>query len=394
MIETTTPGGSPEPRPQFRIPRPRSSSRARLEQLLAKADIVLDGDRPWDPRVKDERFLDVAFAGSLAIGEAYMDGAWECDDLAELVARFRMASLDEQFQIGSDGWRVIKARLKNMQSRGRSVDMGKKVYDGAIDLFQATLDPRMVYSCAYWPKAKDLAEAQEHKLDLACRKLGLQPGMRVLDVGCGWGSFVGYAAEKYGVEVVGVTISREQADYARKRYAHLPVEIRYQDYRDVAGSFDRVFSAGMFEHVGPRNHRKYFETVHRVLKSDGLFLLHTVGGNRSLHSVDSWIDKYIFPDSVMPSASQVTRAVEKLFVVEDWHNFGPDYDKTLSAWCVNFEKSYARDERLRASYDERFRRMWRFYLLACAGTFRARVDHLWHFVLSKKGLRGGYEAVR
>ncbi len=375
----------------FRRPPPRSSSRARLQELLAHADIVIDGDRPWDPRVKDERFLDVAFAGSLAIGEAYMDGQWECDDLAELVARFRTASLDARFSIGSDAVRVVKARIKTMQSRHRSVDMGKRVYDGAIDLFSATLDPRMVYSCAYWPKAKNLAEAQEHKLDLACRKLGLKPGMRVLDVGCGWGSFVGYAAEKYGVQAVGITISREQADYARKRYAGLDVEIRYQDYRDVAGSFDRVFSAGMFEHVGPRNHRVYFETVERVLKSDGLFLLHTVGGNRSLHSVDSWIDKYIFPDSVMPSASQVTRAVEGLFVVEDWHNFGPDYDKTLSAWFGNFDRNY---HTIKDRYDERFYRMWKFYLLACAGTFRARVDHLWHFVLSKKGLRGGYEAVR
>jgi len=374
-----------------RKPVPRSSSRARLQELLSHADIVIDGGRPWDPRVKDERFLDVAFAGSLAIGEAYMDGLWECDDLAELVARFRQASLEERFQIGSDGLRVVMARLKNMQSRMRSVDMGKRVYDGAIDLFSAMLDPRMVYSCGYWARAGNLAEAQEHKLDLACKKLGLKPGMRVLDVGCGWGSFVGYAAEKYGVAAVGITISKEQADYARKRYAGLDVEIRYQDYRDVAGSFDRVFSAGMFEHVGPRNHRVYFETIARVLKSDGLFLLHTVGGNRSLHSVDSWIDKYIFPDSVMPSASQITHAIEKLFVVEDWHNFGPDYDKTLSAWFQNFDRNY---HTIKDKYDERFYRMWKFYLLACAGTFRARVDHLWHFVLSKKGLRGGYEAVR
>lgn len=374
-----------------RKPMPRSSSRARLQELLSHADIMIDGDRLWDPRVKDERFFDIAFAGSLAIGEAYVDGLWECDDLAELVARFRQASLDERFQIGADGLRVMMARLKNMQSRMRSVDMGKRVYDGAIDLFQAMLDPRMVYSCAYWARASNLAEAQEHKLDLACRKLGLKPGMRVLDVGCGWGGFVGCAADKYGVQAIGITISKEQADYARKRYAGLDVEIRYQDYRDVTGSFDRVFSAGMFEHVGPRNHRVFFETIERVLKSDGLFLLHTVGGNRSLHSVDSWIDKYIFPDAVMPSASQVTHAIEKLFVVEDWHNFGPDYDKTLSAWFQNFDRNY---HTIKDKYDERFYRMWKFYLLTCAGTFRARVNHVWHFVLSKKGLRGGYEAVR
>lgn len=371
-----------------------TGNRARLEELLAAADIQIDGSRPWDPRVSDERFFDRVFAGSLAIGEAYMDGMWECDQLAELVCRVRRARLDARFRVGSDGWRVVMARLRNMQSPSRSYDMARRVYDGAVDLFEATLDPRMVYSCAYWNSATTLAEAQEAKLDLACRKLGLRPGMRVLDIGCGWGSFVRYAAEKYGAEVVGVTVSREQMEYGQKRCAGLPVEIRLQDYREVTGTFDRVFSAGMFEHVGPRNHRVYFEVAHRVLRDDGLFLLHTVGGNRSLHSVDSWIDKYIFPDSVMPSASQISRAVETLFVIEDWHGFGPDYDKTLSAWFENFDRNYNAQPELRARYDARFYRMWKFYLLACAGTFRARISQLWQIVLSKQGILGGYQAVR
>jgi len=379
------------PSPSRGAARDRRSSRARLEELLAHADIAIDGDRPWDPRIKDARFFDIAFAGSLAIGEAYMDGLWECDQLDELVCRFRHANLDKRFRIGADGWRALKARLRNRQSASRAYDMGHRVYDGAIDLFEAMLDPRMVYSCAYWKTATTLAEAQEAKLDLACRKLGLAPGMRVLDIGCGWGSFVQFAAEKYGAQVVGVTISREQMEYGQKRCKGLPVEIRFQDYRDVTGSFDRVFSAGMFEHVGPRNHRRYFEVVHRVLADDGLFLLHTVGGNRSLPSVDAWIDKYIFPDSVMPSASQIAGAVEQLFVIEDWHNFGPDYAKTLVAWFGNFDRNWPQ---LRDRYDERFYRMWKFYLLACAGTFRARINHLWHFVLSKQGIVGGYEAVR
>jgi len=352
---------------------------------------VIDGDRPWDPRVTDDRFYDLAFAGSLAIGEAFMDGMWECDQLDELVCRFRRARLDQKFKIGSDGWRVLKARLRNRQSASRSYDMGRKVYDGAIDLFEATLDPRMVYSCAYWKTATTLAGAQEAKLDLACRKLGLEPGMRVLDIGCGWGSFVHYAATQYGVEVVGVTVSREQMAYGQARCKGLPVEIRFQDYRDVTGTFDRVFSAGMFEHVGPRNHRRYFETVHRVLADDGLFLLHTVGGNRSLPSTDAWIDKYIFPDSVMPSSAQISRSIEQLFMIEDWHNFGPDYRKTLVAWFENFDRNYAT---LADRYDARFYRMWKFYLLSCAGTFGARVMHLWHFVLSKNGVLGGYEAIR
>jgi len=387
MIETTT-ASAERPR---RRPAAGGSARARLQELLAPADITLDGDRPWDPRVIDPGFYDVAFAGSLAIGEAFMDGRWECDDLAELVCRFRHAGLDQSFRIGSDGWRVVKARIKNLQSPSRSYRMGQRVYDGAVDLFEATLDPRMVYSCGYWKDATDLAAAQEAKLDLACRKLGLEPGMKVLDIGCGWGSFVRFAAEKYQVEVVGVTVSGEQAEYARARCKGLPVEVRLQDYRDLTGRFDRVFSAGMFEHVGPRNHRRFFEVAERVLADDGLFLLHTVGGNRSLHSVDAWIDRYIFPDSVMPSARQIAGAVEGLFVIEDWHNFGPDYDRTLSAWFDNFDRNY---DRIKDRYDRRFYRMWQFYLLACAGTFRARINHLWHFVLSKRGVVGGYTAVR
>jgi len=369
----------------------RRSSRARLTELLAHADIEIDGDRPWDPQVHDERFFDVAFAGSLAIGEAYMDGSWDVAQLDELVCRFRRASLEDQFRIGADGWRVLKARLRNRQSASRAYDMGRRVYDGALDLFEATLDPRMVYSCAYWKSATTLAEAQEAKLDLACRKLGLRRGMRVLDIGCGWGAFAQFAAERHGAEVVGVTVSREQVEYARARCQGLPVEIRFSDYRDVTGTFDRVHSAGMFEHVGPRNHRQFFETVHRVLADDGLALLHTVGGNRSLTSVDAWIDRYIFPDSVMPSAAQISRAIERLFVIEDWHNFGPDYDRTLMAWFANFDRNWPQ---LTGGYDQRFYRMWKFYLQACAGTFRARINHLWHFVLSKRGVVGGYEAVR
>ena len=380
------------------IPRPRvGSARTRLQELLAPADIVIDGSRPWDPQIKDESFLDLAFGGSLAIAEAYLDGKWECAQLDELVARFRHAQLDSRFKLGADGLRVVLARIKNMQTQTRSYDMGRRVYDDAIDLFEATLDPRMVYSCAYWANATTLAEAQEAKLDLACRKLGLTPGLRVLDIGCGWGAFARYAAERYGVEVVGITVSREQMEYARKRCAGLPVEIRFQDYRDACGSFDRVHSAGMFEHVGPRNPRRFFEVVDRVLKRDGLFLLHTIGGNRSLQSVDAFIDKYIFPDSVMPSAAQISRALEGLFVIEDWHNFGPDYDKTLCAWFQNFDRNWHESPTLRARFgadSDRFYRIWKFYLLACAGTFRARINHLWHFVLTKNGMRGGYQAVR
>jgi cyclopropane-fatty-acyl-phospholipid synthase len=374
-------------------PRPtahdRRASRARLQALLTHADVVIDGDRPWDPRINDERFFDSAFAGSLAIGEAYMDGLWECDRLDELVCRFRHASLDQRFHISADGWRALKARMRSPQ-RPSWVDTSR-VHDGALEVFEATLDPRMGHSCAYWQSATTLAAAQEAKLELVCRKLGLVPGMRVLDLGCGWGSFVHHAAERYGVEVVGVTTSREQMAYAQGRCQGLPVEIRLQEYGEITGSFDRVFSAGVLAQVGPRDHRRYFEAVHRVLHDDGLFLLDTAGGNRSRSSADAWTDRYIVPGTIMPSAGQIGGAVEKLFVIEDWHNLGPDHDKTLVAWWQNFEQSWPR---LRDRYDERFYRMWRFFLLASAGNFRARASHVWQLVLSKHGIVGGSPAVR
>lgn len=368
-----------------------SSSRERLGELLAGADIGLDGARPWDVRVNDERFYGMAFGGSLAVGEAYMDGLWDCDRLDELVYRFRRANLEDKFKLGADGMQVIKAKLINLQNRSRSYGVGDRVYDITPDVFEATLDSRRVYSCAYWKDATNLEEAQVAKLDLACRKLQLRPGMTVLDVGCGWSSFVKYAAEEYGVNVVGISVSKEQVAYGQKLCAGLPVEVRYQDYRELTGSFDRVFSAGMFEHVGYKNYRRFFETVRRCLKDDGLFLLHTIGGNESLKAVDPWIDKYIFPNCLMPSCLQIADATEDLFVMEDWHNFGPDYDKTLMAWFENFDRNWPE---LKDKYDERFYRMWKFYLLTCAGLFRSRKNHLWHIVYSKYGVPGGYASIR
>ena len=368
-----------------------TSAEERVRRLLAEADIAINGNRPWDIQVKDARFYQIAFDGSLAIGEAYMDGFWDCEQLDQLVYRFRRANLEEKFSIGADGFQVIKAKLINLQSRTRSYDVGYRVYDATPDVFELTLDSRRVYSCAYWKTASTLEEAQVAKLDLSCRKLGLRPGMKVLDIGCGWSSFVKYAAETYGAEVVGITVSKEQAAYGQKLCHGLPAEIRFQDYREVQGSFDRIFSAGMFEHVGYKNYRCFFEIARKCLKDDGLFLLHTIGGNESLKAIDPWIDKYVFPNSLMPSCQQISAAIQDLFVMEDWHNFGPDYDKTLMAWFMNFDRNWPK---LRGKYDERFYRMWKFYLLSCAGLFRSRKNHLWHIVLSKYGVAGGYESIR
>jgi len=242
------------------------------------------------------------------------------------------------------------------------------------------LDKRMNYSCGYWKDAKNLDEAQDAKLDLICRKLKLEPGMTVLDIGCGWGSFAKFAAEKYQTRVLGITVSKQQVDLARKLCRALDIEIRLQDYRDLKEEFDRIVSIGMFEHVGYKNYRKFMQVVDRCLKENGLFLLHTIAGNKSVKTGEAWISKYIFPNSMLPAANQVTNAYEGIFKLEDWHNFGTYYDKTLMAWHKNFNKNW---DKIKTYYDERFRRMWNYYLLSCAGSFRTHKNQLWQIVFSK-----------
>jgi len=249
----------------------------------------------------------------------------------------------------------------------------------------------MNYSCGYWKDVDNLDDAQDAKLELSCKKLGLKPGMRVLDIGCGWAGFGKYAADKYGVEVVGVTVSKEQKKLAEKLCKGLPVEIRLQDYRELDEKFDRIISIGMIEHVGKKNYREYMKVSHRCLKENGLFLLHTIGSNISRFTGEPWLDKYIFPNGMLPSVKQLAKAVERLFVIEDVHNFGSYYDTTLMAWYDNFITHW---DEIKNQYDERFYRMWSYYLLCCAGAFRARRNQLWQVVLSKDGVRGGYKSIR
>ena len=362
--------------------------------LLGRADICIGGDRPWDMQLHDPAALDRALAqGNLGLGEAYMTGAWDCERLDMFFARLLRAHLDREVEPAQLAWHALQARLFNRQNRRRAWQVGTAHYDLGNAFYAAMLDPRMVYSCAWWQDgASDLAQAQEAKLALACRKLGLQPGMRVLDIGCGWGGFMGYAAQQHGVRCIGVTVSREQADYAQHRYAGLPLEFHLQDYRaldaqGIGGAVDRIVSIGMFEHVGRRNHRQFMEAAHRCLKDDGLVLLHTIGKNRRKSVPDRWIDRHIFPNGDLPSIGQIGDALDGLFVAEDVHNFGADYDPTLMAWHANFETAWPRfAERL----GETFRRKWRYYLLSCAGAFRARELQLWQWVLSKDGVPGGW----
>lgn len=373
-------------------PRPLLREQARAQALLDQADVRIGGSRPWDLQVHHPDTLSRFLAyGSLGLGESYMDGWWDCPQIDEFIARALRARLDAQ--VGSPGlWlAVLRSKLTNLQSVARAWQVGREHYDLGNDLYEAMLDPWMAYSCAYWAQACTLEEAQEAKLDLICRKLGLQPGMRLLDIGCGWGSLMRFAAAHYGVQCVGLTVSREQAAWGSERAKGLPVRFEFTDYRlfnaDGRQKFDRVASVGMFEHVGHKNYRAYFDMVRRSLPEDGLFLLHTIGKNRSGPGIDPWIEKYIFPNGVLPSLAEIAQNSEHAFVVEDWHNLGADYDRTLMAWHARFEAAWPR---LKDRYGERFYRMWRFYLLCCAGTFRARDNQLWQVVLSPQGVPGSY----
>ena len=376
---------------------PQERFRHRVTALLAEAGVQVGGMRPWDLQVHDPHFYArVLGLGSLGLGESYMDGGWDCVALDDMLMRVLDAQLDQRVHGAGERWDALRARLFNLQTRQRSREVGERHYDLGNDLYAAMLGKYLIYSCGYWTQADGsvlggLDAAQEAKLDLVCRKLQLKPGMHVLDIGCGWGEALKYAAERHGISGVGVTISREQADYARTLCAGLPIEIRLQDYREIHDSFDAVFSIGMFEHVGVKNYRAYFEVARHCLAPGGLFLLHTIGGNRSVTHTDPWIARYIFPNSMLPSATQIAQAVEGLLVMEDWHNFGTDYDLTLQAWRDNVERAWPA---LDVRYDERFRRMWRFYLAASMATFRTRHSQLCQVVLSHGGVRGGYVAPR
>lgn len=366
-----------------------------LQELLEGCGVRFNGDDPWDIQVRDpETYQRILNKGSLGFGEAYMDGLWECERLDELFYRLLRYDINEKIK-GLNRWRLIgeilRNRLMNPQSYRRAFQVGEHHYDTGNDIFEAMLDSSMSYSCAYWENAKTLEQAQFDKLDLICRKLELKPGEKLLDIGCGWGGMARHAAQHYGALVTGVTVSREQQKLAQERCRNLPVNIELMDYRDLSGTFDKIVSVGMFEHVGPKNYPVYFNKTASLLKDDGLFLLHTIGDYTTCHSTDAWIEKYIFPNGKLPSARQLSSAIEDRFLVEDWHNFGPDYDRTLMAWWDNFDAAWPE---LKGRYDERFYRMWKYYLMCCAGLFRAKQGQLWQLVLGKRQRDGVYRSVR
>ncbi len=364
-----------------------------ITELLQSAGITINGNAPGDIKIYNEQFYQRVLAEtSLGLGESYMDLWWDCPDLDIFFYKLIRAGTEDKVKKNKRLlFKLFIARILNLQTQRRAFLVGQKHYDLGNDLFKSMLDSNMNYTCGYWKNAATLEEAQLAKLDLVCKKLYLKPGMRLLDIGCGWGGLAKFAAKNYGVSVVGITISIQQYEYAKQNCQGLPIEIRFQDYRDLTEKFDCIASLGMFEHVGHLNYRTYMQTVHNCLTEDGLFLLHTIGSNNSVTRADEWISKYIFPNGMLPSIAQIGRASEKLFIMEDWHNFGAYYDKTLMEWNHHFNKNW---DILKSQYDERFYRMWNYYLLLSAGGFRARDMQLWQIVFSKKGILEGYQAPR
>ena len=364
-----------------------------VKDLLAAANIKINGHQPFDVQIHDERFYKrVLSKGELGLGEAYMDGWWDARQVDQVIARILGVNLREKLKITPSMLRIVAtSTLLNRQTIKRARHNASHHYDIGNDLYERMLDKRMIYSCAYWQGAKTLDAAQEAKLDLICRKLYLKKGMTLLDIGCGWGGFAEYAAKKYGVKVTGISPAAEQVKVARRRTKGLPVKILQKDYRQIKGTFDRIVSVGMLEHVGYRNYKDFFRRCKNMLADDGLMLHHTIGNNKSVAFTSPWIDKYIFPGGVIPALAQISRAVERRLVIEDVHNFGPDYDKTLMAWQANFVKHYAE---ISDHYDERFYRMWNYYLLSCAGSFRARHMQLLQIVMRKIEPSDTYTAVR
>ncbi|MES2998545.1 MAG: cyclopropane fatty acyl phospholipid synthase [Pseudomonadota bacterium] len=371
-----------------------------VQELLFSAGIELNGKSPADIQVHNEKFyVRILKDPILGLGETYVEKWWDCEHLDQFFYYLLRANLAEKIKKDKHFlYYILKTKLReifmsgwNLQAKSRAFEVGRQHYDKGNALYQAMLDKSLTYSCAYWKGCSNLDEAQQAKLALICEKLQLKPGMHVLDIGCGWGGFCRYAAENYGVSVLGVTVSKEQYQYAKDFCRGFPVEICLLDYRAVQGSFDRICSIGMFEHVGPKNYHSYMRLAHRCLKKGGLFLLHTIGSNVSQHHPNPWIHKYIFPNGVLPSIQQIGKACEHFFVMEDWHNFGSYYDQTLMAWYANFARNW---NSLQKYYNQTFYRMWKYYLLASAGAFRARDIQLWQIIFSKDGIINGYDSIR
>lgn len=372
-------------------------------RFLENLGVIINGNNPWDIKVNNDGFYwRLLTEGSLGLGESYMEGWWDCSNLDQFFERLFKDGFPLVERVNPASLSLfLRSKFTDLAPKKDAFVVGEEHYDLGNSLFASMLDATMSYSCAYYsglPKNADsLQTAQVAKLDLICRKLNLQPGQRILDIGCGWGGLAYHAASRYGAKVVGLTISREQADYAEEVCKGLPVEIRLQDYREVSESFDHIVSVGMFEHVGSKNYGTYIELIRKCLHHDGLFLLHTIGRGRKLQrSMDRWLKRYIFPVGEIPTREQIINSsTDQSLVIRDWHEFGKNYDYTLMSWADRFDGAW---DKLQSEYghrvDRQFYRMWKYYLLSCAGLFRSRTTELWQVVLSHPSKHQDYLVVR
>lgn len=355
----------------------------RVRDVLSAVGVTVNGNRSWDPQIHDSRFYRrIMWQGSLGLGESYVEGWWDVEELDRFFEHVLIARDPPGHGLANGLATNIRAHFFNLQTRRRAFRVAEAHYDLGNDLFVAMLDPRMIYTCADWRGVTTLAAAQEAKLEAICRKLRLEPGIRLLDIGCGWGGLAKYAVERYSVSVVGITVSKEQLDLGRQLCEGLPIDLKLLDYRDLDGTFDAVASIGMLEAVGHKNYGRYMRTVANCLVSGGSFVLQTIGQNNSRLCVDPWIEKYIFPNGEVPSMQQIAASAEDLMVIEDVENLGVNYAKTLNAWFRNFDDAWPK---LSGRHAPQFYRTWKYYLLSCAGAFSARHLQVWQCVLSARG---------
>ncbi len=369
-----------------------------LQKMLDEIDVTINGKKPYDIKVHDKRMYTKLFKDkSIGAGDAYVEGMWDCEKLDELFFRIcRNKLYNKIYSPFSETLYSLKNSVINQQTREKSEEVAKRHYNLGNPLFEKMLGKSMAYTCGYWKNADNLDEAQFAKYDLVCKKLQLQPGETVLELGCGWGGLAKYMAEKYDCKVVGFDIGKEPARYAKDLCRHLPVKIYHCDYRDISiynpnrEKFDKLVSVGVLEHIGYKNYDQFLSISRSFIKDDGLFLLHSIGSNYSKNYCEPWINKNIFPNGMLPSLKWLGKAIEKKFIVEDFHNFGAFYDRTLLAWHENLNKHW---KELSKDYDTKLLRMMNYYLLSCAGGFRARDMQLWQFLLSPKGIIGGYNRI-
>jgi cyclopropane-fatty-acyl-phospholipid synthase len=368
------------------------SVKAIVEEILDAAEIEINGSAQDSIQIHNPNFYKrVVQFRELGLGESYMDGWWECQAMDQMLTKLLNSDVHKRLKLSIPIlWHFAKSILLNRQTLTKAAANAKFHYNIGNDLYERMLDREMVYSCAYWDGSPDLEAAQIAKMDLICRKLKLEPGMKLLDIGSGWGGFLRYTVKNYGVVGTGISPADQQIILAKEKSRGLNIEFQQLDYRKLTGKFDRIVSIGMMEHVGPKNYKTFFQKCEDLLEPNGMMLHHTITANTPTNSTNPFFDKYIFAGGILPSLTGLARSSEGKFIIEDVHNFGPDYDKTLMQWYKNINAKWSEIPQ----YDLRFRKMWNFYLLASAAAFRSRSIQLLQAVFRPPHAAGKYLSVR